>query len=81
MCYIDMDHHIVDIDYDGQPLQITALFREDADNLVYDCYTAGVLLGTLQATFGNNPVVVWVADDMPAELVKLIGQEIERQDW
>lgn len=75
-----MDHQIIDIDYDGQPLHITALIREEGDHLVYDCYTGDVLLGTVAPTYGDYLELEWTGDGMPWRLVKLIGEEIERQD-
>jgi hypothetical protein len=75
-----MDHHIIDLFYQGHDIHITALMREEGHDLVYDCYTGDVMLGTIRPSFGEDPMVIWVGDDMPADLVTLIGQEIERQD-
>jgi hypothetical protein len=75
-----MNHHIIDLFYKGQDIHLTALIREEGDDLVYDCYAGLVLLGTVRPTLGEDPVVVWQGDGMPVDLVHLIGEEIERQD-
>jgi hypothetical protein len=75
-----MDQQTILINYRGQPLQVTALSRGERENIAYDCYTAGVKLGTVYPTIGKNVYVDWVGSpDMPEELVKLIGKEIVYQ--
>lgn len=75
-----MEHQNITINHNGTIIDITALVREEGDDLVYDCYTDDVLLGTIRPTLGNDPVVIWVSDEMPGDLVKLIGNAIELQD-
>jgi hypothetical protein len=76
---VPTEHHLFDIEYDGQPLHVMALCRESAYKLVYDCYTNDVLLGTLRPTIGDDPALYWIGEDMPTRFVKLVGDEIERR--
>jgi hypothetical protein len=76
---VSMEHHMFDIEYDGQPLRVIALCRESGYKLVYDCYTNDVLLGTLLPTIGDDPAVYWIGEGMPPRFIKLVGDEIERQ--
>jgi hypothetical protein len=75
-------HHVIELTYQGDEIVIFALTRPDGDELVYDLYSDDLMLGTLRPTLGEDPVTVWTGDEsIPADLVRLIGQRIENQDW
>lgn len=76
-----MEHQELTINYNGQEIHVSALMREEGDDIVYDCYAGNVLLGTVRPTLGDDPIVIWVSDGMPDELVLLIGEAIEQQDY
>lgn len=76
-----MDHHRIDIDYDGQPLHITAMAREVGEDIVYDCYTGDVLIGTVRPMIADEPYIIWVGYVIPSDVAAMIGEAIERQDW
>jgi hypothetical protein len=69
------------INYQGTVLQIRPLLRQHDDVFVYDCYNGEVMLGTIRPSVSDDGAdIVWITDDMPDDLVKFIGEEIERQD-
>jgi hypothetical protein len=77
-----MDHHMINIDYNGLPVNIKALLREDGNDMVYDLYSNDMHLGTIYPDVNEHSVCVeWKTNDLIApELVFMRGAEIERQD-
>jgi hypothetical protein len=76
-------HQDLTINYQGTEMRIFAQLREEDEVIVYDCYNDDddSMLGTVKPTMSNDgPAIIWVGEDMPEDLVKLIGEEIERQD-
>ncbi|WP_407430594.1 hypothetical protein [Arcticibacter sp.] len=76
-----MQHQQFTITHQGNEIFVTALFHEEGNDLVYDCYSGDVLLGTLYPEISEDyPAVDWKSEDMSADLVQLIGDAIEKQD-
>jgi hypothetical protein len=75
-----MEYHLIDIEYDGQPIHIKVKRRELGHDLVYDCYTGDVFLGAISPTCCEDPSTYWISNDIPMELVRLIGDKIDKQD-
>jgi hypothetical protein len=69
------------INHQGTEMQIRPVLRQQDNEFVYDCYNGEVMLGTIRPSVSDDGAdIVWIASDMPDDLVKLIGEEIERQD-
>lgn len=51
------------------------------DEVMYDVYSGGALLGSIYPAIGESGDLTWISDDMEdVDLVRRIGDEIERQD-
>jgi hypothetical protein len=77
-----MQHHNLHLNHQGEELHITALLREDDNDLVYDLYSNDQLLGTIYPDINEHTVCVeWkTKDSIAPKLVFMCGAEIERQD-
>jgi hypothetical protein len=79
-----MEHYIIDLPSGtGNTDRVFALMRylPGRDDLQYDVYREGALLGTIYPAINECGEICWVSDDLQDKgLVEQVGEGIERQD-